>query len=350
MKDSLGFENVTDNRSSSEVEWKIDIDKNKAAKFGVDVSVINQFIKMIADGIMLNKYYPDNVNDEVDILLRFSRIYRNLNTIDNLFVNTIHGYTAVSDFVTNKAQHKEGVISRINGKRTVSIVADLANGYFLDDMVNFLCKELEKDIDPEVLVELKGEIQDQKESLKFLVEAFLIIIGLIMLILLAEFNSFYDTLIIMTAIFLSTTCVFFGLFITNHVFSVVMNGVGIIVLAGVIVNNNILLIDAFYAYVNNTSDKKEAIIRAAISRLRPILLTVITGIIGLLPMVLRISFDFINQKLIYNSPSSQLWCELSYTISIGLLLATVITLFFTPALLVLGKCNRISKSDKMGCC
>ncbi|GAT77329.1 aminoglycoside efflux pump [Ehrlichia ruminantium] len=128
-----------------------------------------------------------------------------------------------------------------------------------------------------------------------------------------------------------------------------MSGVGIIVLAGVIVNNNILLIDAFYANISNTNDKKDAIIKASISRLRPILLTVITGIVGLLPMVFRISFDFVNQRVIYNSPSSQLWCELSYTISIGLLLATVITLFFTPALLVLGKCNRISKSDRMVC-
>ncbi|QLK53308.1 efflux RND transporter permease subunit [Ehrlichia ruminantium] len=349
MKNSLGFENITDNRSSSELEWKIDIDKNKAAKFGVDVSMISQFIKMIANGIMLNKYHPDNINDEVDIFLRFSKEYRNLNTIDNLFVNTIHGYTAVSDFVTHKAQHKDSIISRINGKRTISVVADLANGYLLDDMVSLLNKELKKNMDPEVLVELKGEIQDQEESLKFLVKAFLMIIVLIMLILLTEFNSFYDTFIIMTAIFLSTNCVFLGLFVTNHVFSVVMSGVGIIVLAGVIVNNNILLIDAFYANISNTNDKKDAIIKASISRLRPILLTVITGIVGLLPMVFRISFDFVNQRVIYNSPSSQLWCELSYTISIGLLLATVITLFFTPALLVLGKCNRINKSDRMVC-
>ncbi|QGR02539.1 efflux RND transporter permease subunit [Ehrlichia ruminantium] len=350
MKNLPGFKNVTDNRSSSEIEWKIDVDKNKAAKFGVDISMINQFVKMIAGGIILNKYHADNVNDEVDILLRFPKEYRNLKTIDNFFVNTVHGYTSISDFVTYKAQHKENVVNRINGKRTVSVVADLANGYLLDDMVNFLNKELKKEIDPEVLVEMRGEIQDQKESLKFLIEAFVIIVVLIMLVLVAEFNSFYDTLIIMTAIFLSTTCVFFGFFITHHVFSVVMSGVGIIVLAGVIVNNNILLIDAFYTNINSISDKKEAIIRAAISRLRPILLTVVTGIIGLLPMVLRVSFDFINQKIIYDSPSSQLWCELSYTISLGLLLATVITLFFTPALLVLRKCNKIKKSYEMGCC
>ncbi|AHX08420.1 efflux RND transporter permease subunit [Ehrlichia chaffeensis] len=343
MNNSLGFENVTDNRSSLEIEWKIDIDKNKAMRSGVDISILSKFIKMIAGGVLLNRYHPDNINDEVDIILRFPKEYRNLNTLSNLFVNTLHGYTAVSDFIIHKAQRKEGGINHINGIRTVSIMADLSQGYLLEKMINFLNQKFKEELDSEVLVEIKGEIKDQEESQKFLIKAFVIIVVLIMLVLITEFNSIYNTLIIMTAIFLSTTCIFFGFFITSHVFSVVMGGVGIIVLAGVIVNNNILLLDAFYINMNTICNKKEAIVRAALSRVRPILLTVVTGIIGLVPMMLRVSFDFINRQVIYNSPSSQLWFELSYTIAIGLCLATVITLFFTPALLMIGKYNKINK-------
>ncbi|WDM84946.1 efflux RND transporter permease subunit [Ehrlichia sp. JZT12] len=341
MKSSPGFENIEDNKSSLEIEWKVDIDKNKAATFGIDISIINRFMEMMTNGILLNKYHPDNVDSEVDIVVRFPKEYRNLKTLDNLFINTLRGYTSVSHFINHKAQYKEGAINRINGMRTVSIVADLSNGYLLENMVDFLSKKLKDNLDSEVLIEVKGEIKDQRESQKFLVKAFFLIVILIMLVLITEFNSIYDTLIIMTAIFLSTTCIFFGFFVTNHVFSMVMGGVGIIVLAGVIVNNNILLIDAFYVNMKNIDNKKNAIINAALSRVRPILLTVITGIVGLVPMMLRISFDFINRQVIYNSPSSQLWFELSYTIAIGLFLATIITLFFTPALLMIGKYNRI---------
>ncbi|RZB13065.1 AcrB/AcrD/AcrF family protein [Ehrlichia minasensis] len=344
MNNSLGFENVTDNRSSLEIEWKVDVDKYKAIKSGVDTSMINRFIKMIAGGILLNKYHPDNVDDEVDIIVRFPKEYRNLNTLNNLFVSSFNGYTAVSDFVVYRAQYKEGRINHVNGMRTVSITSDLSQGYLLEKMINFLKQKFKEDIDPEVLVEIKGEIKDQEESQGFLIKVFFVVVLLIMLILITEFNSIYDALIIITAIFLSTTCVFFGFFITGHVFSMVMGGVGIIVLAGVIVNNNILLLDAFYINMESVCDKKDAIIMASLSRVRPILLTVVTGIIGLVPMMLRINFDFINRQIIYNSPSSQLWFELSYTIAIGLFLATIITLFFTPALLMIGKYNKINKS------
>ena len=344
MNNSLGFENVTDNRSSLEIEWRVDVDKHKAIKSGVDISMINKFIKMIAGGVLLNKYHPDNVDDEVDIIVKFPKEYRSLNTLNNLFVSSFNGYTAVSDFVVYRPQYKEGRINHVDGVRTVSITSDLSQGYLLEKMVSFLKRKFKEDLDPEVLVEIKGEIKDQEESQGFLIKAFFVIVLLIMLILITEFNSIYDALIIMTAIFLSTTCVFFGFFITGHVFSVVMGGVGIIVLAGVIVNNNILLLDAFYINMENIYDKKDAIIMAALSRVRPILLTVVTGIIGLVPMILRINFDFINRQIICNSPSSQLWFELSYTIAIGLFLATIITLFFTPALLMIGKYNKINKS------
>ena len=343
MNNSLGFENITDNRSSLEIEWKVSIDKNKAIKSGIDVSIIAKFVKMIAEGVLLNSYHPDNVNDEVDIIMRFPKEYRNLNTLGNLFISTSHGYTAVSDFIVHQAQLKEGGINHINGMRTVSVVADLSKGYLLKRMIDFLNQKFKDNFDPEVSVEVKGEIKDQEESQRFLIKAFFIVTILIMLILTTEFNSIYDTLIIMTAIFLSTTCIFFGFFITDHVFSIVMGGVGVIVLAGVIVNNNILLLDAFYINMKAKCSKKEAIARAALSRVRPILLTVITGIVGLIPMILHISCDFINRQIVYNSPSSQLWFELSYTIATGLCLATIITLFFTPALLMIGKYDKIGK-------
>lgn len=330
MHNSPGFINIQDSRSSPEIEWDIDIDRSKAILSGTDITVVGEFIKMVTSGVIIGKYRPNNLDEEVDIIARFPKENRNLKTLDNLFVSTKDGLSPISTFTKRSPKNKISRINRTDGMRTLTVSADVAPGYLASEQIKFI--KLQKDWDKEVIVDFKGESKDQNEAQAFLLKAFILAIMLMILVLVTEFNSVYNTFIVMTAVFLSTTCVFCSLLLLKQVFGIVMGGVGIIALAGIIVNNNILLIDSFENKLK-LYGVKEAIIRACISRVRPILLTVATTGLGLMPMITKISINFFKREITYNAPASQWWTHLSITIASGLVLATALTLFFTPALL-----------------
>jgi multidrug efflux pump len=191
------------------------------------------------------------------------------------------------------------------------------------------------DIDPRVSVLFKGEDESQNESKAFLQKAFLIAIFLMGVILLTQFNSFSSTLLILFAVVMSTVGVVLGLLITQQPFGIVMSGIGVISLAGIVVNNNIVLIDTYDRLVKKTKDAKEAILMTGAQRLRPVLLTTTTTILGLMPMALKFNFDFISFEYTYNSPDTQWWVDLSRAIVFGLLFSTFLTLLLTPSVLIL---------------
>ncbi|WP_339045376.1 efflux RND transporter permease subunit [Candidatus Mesenet endosymbiont of Agriotes lineatus] len=330
MHNLPGFINIQDSRASPEIEWDIDIDRSKAMLSGTDITVVGEFIKMVTSGVIIGKYRPNNLDEEIDIIARFPKENRNLKTLDNLFVSTKEGPSPISIFTQRSPKNKISRINRTDGMRMLTVSADVASGYLASEQIEFI--KLQKDWDKEVIVDFKGESKDQNEAQAFLLKAFILAIMLMILVLVTEFNSVYNTFIVMTAVFLSTTCVFCSLLLLKQVFGIVMGGVGIIALAGIIVNNNILLIDSFENKLK-LYGVKEAIIRACISRVRPILLTVATTGLGLLPMITKISINFFKRKITYNAPASQWWTHLSITIASGLILATALTLFFTPALL-----------------
>lgn len=332
MHNSPGFINIQDSHPSPEIEWDIDIDRSKAIRSGTDITVVGEFIKMATSGVIIGKYRPNDLDEEVDIIARFPEGNRNLKTLDNLFVSTKDGPSPISTFTKRSPKNKISRINRVDGMRTLTISADLASGYLANEQIKFIKNSLQKDWDKNVIVNFKGESKDQNEAQIFLLKAFILAIMLMVLVLVTEFNSVYNTFIVMTAVFLSTTCAFCSLLLLKQIFSVVMGGVGIIALAGIIVNNNILLIDSFESKLK-LYDAEEAIIRACISRIRPILLTVATTVLGLLPMITKIGINFFKCEITYNAPASQWWTHLSITIASGLIIATALTLFFTPALL-----------------
>ena len=141
----------------------------------------------------------------------------------------------------------------------------------------------------------------------------------------------------MSAVFLSTVGVLLGLIVTWQPFGIVMCGIGIIALSGIVLNNNILFIDTYQHLRKNGHDVKDSIIRAGIQRVRPILLTAATAILGLLPMIFGLTINFFTREISYDAPSSQWWRQLSTSIAGGLAFATILTLFFTPCLLLIGK-------------
>ncbi|MDG7055193.1 MAG: efflux RND transporter permease subunit [Wolbachia endosymbiont of Menacanthus eurysternus] len=333
---SSGFINVQDSRSTPEIEWNMNIDKSKAASSGVSVATIGDFIKMVTSGVLIGKYRSNNLDQEIDIILRFPERDRNMKTIENLFINTVNGPYPMSNIVKYAPEKKINKLSRINGSRTVTISADVDHGYLADERVKFIQNSIVQDWDQRVQIDFKGDKEDQQKSEAFLLKAFILAITLMILVLVTQFNSVYHTFIVMTAVFLSTTCVFFVFFLVHKVFVVVMCGVGIIALAGIIVNNNILLLDAFHHQVEVYKDDiKRCVINASISRIRPILLTVATTVLGLIPMITKLNINFFTLQITYDAPSSQWWVDISITIACGMLAATVLTLFFTPALLMM---------------
>jgi multidrug efflux pump len=190
---------------------------------------------------------------------------------------------------------------------------------------------------------IRGQNEEQENSSAFLQTAFLVALAVMALILITQFNSFYQAFLILSAVLFSTVGVFVGLLIFQRPFGIVMSGIGVIALAGIVVNNNIVLIDTYNQLIKRGLDKRDAILRTGVQRLRPVMLTTVTTILGLMPMVLEMNIDLINQKIEFGAPSTQWWSQLATAIAGGLAFATVLTLVLTPCLLMLGRNNKPEK-------
>ncbi len=184
-------------------------------------------------------------------------------------------------------------------------------------------------------VTFKGEDEEQKAAQEFLSKAFAVALFIMALILVTQFNSFYSGFLILSAVIMSTVGVMLGLLIIQQPFGIIMSGVGVIALAGIVVNNNIVLIDTYDRIRKTVHNPASAILITGAQRLRPVLLTSVTTILGLMPMVLGINIDFITRKIAIGGPSTQWWTQLSTAIAFGLAFATILTLLVTPSALML---------------
>ncbi len=339
MKKDPEFDQVEDSRSKSAIEWHLVPDREKAARYGISIMDIGYTIKLISNGLLLTSYRPDDADNEVDILLRFPEEYRTIKNLDRVNVISSDGRSVpMSNFMTKTAEPKIGKIKKVNRDRVVTIKSEVARGKLVDTKLTELKRWISaSNLDKEVTIKFKGEDQDQQEAGSFLFGAFMLTLIMMFTIMLIQFNSYYQTIVVMSAVFLSTVGVMLGLIITWQPFGIVMCGVGIIALGGIVLNNNILFIDTYQHMRHEGLDVHESIIRAGVQRLRPILLTAVTAILGLLPMVFGLTINIIDRELSLDAPSSQWWRQLAASIAGGLSFATVLTLFFTPCLLLLGK-------------
>ncbi len=338
LNEAGGLININDGSNIPELEWKVDIDSDRASVLGVNVASLGDFIKLMTNGVLLTKYRPDHSNDEIDIVLRFEDSYRKITELEKLFITSNNGVVPISNIVNISLQPRVSKITRVDGMNSITISADVEKGVLVDDKIKFMQEWLVKNpLEDGVFLKVKGEAADQKETGEFLGGAFLIALLAMLLILTFQFNSVFNTFVIMTSVFLCVPGVLIGLLITGKSFGVVMCGVGLIALSGIVVNNNILLIDAYRENRGLGLDKFDAVFRAAIVRSRPIMLTAGTTVLGLLPMITRIGIDFFDREIFYNAPSSQWWVQLSVTIASGLTFATMLTLLLTPCLLILGR-------------
>jgi multidrug efflux pump len=330
------FTDIEDSGSKPGIEWQLKIDRSLAATYGADAALVGTTVQMVTNGLKLGEYRPDDVDDELDIRVRFPEDKRNIGRLDTLRVKTANGLVPVSSFVERKAAPKVDTIHRIDSKRVVTIEANLIPGAQLLKVLPKLKEQFpELGIHPSVEINVKGQSEDQQESEDFLVKAFGIALFVMAIILVTQFNSFYQALLILSAVIFSTVGVFLALFLLQKPFGIVMGGIGVISLAGIVVNNNIVLIDTYNVLRKEGYAVIDAILRTGAQRLRPVMLTTITTILGLLPMVLQLNLDFFARTAVFGAPSTQWWTQLATAIAGGLTFATVLTLVLTPCMLAL---------------
>lgn len=331
------FINIEDDGAKPGVEWQFKINRADAARYGADATLLGSSVQFLTNGLMLGTYRPDDVDDELDIRVRYPEKDRSLSKLSEIRLQTDAGLIPVSYFVTLLPSPKQAAIKKVDGRIVMTVSADMAPGYNL----SLILPELEKELpglglDARVSLKLRGQNEDQQEAEHFLKNAFMVALALMALILLLQFNSFYQAFLILSAVIFSTAGVFIGLFFTQSAFGIVMSGIGVIALAGIVVNNNIVLIDTYNLLKGEGVNTQEAILRTGAQRIRPVLLTTVTTILGLLPMVLKVNLDFFSRAVEFGAPSTQWWSQLASAIAGGLTFATLLTLILTPCLLIIG--------------
>ena len=323
------------------IDWQIDVDVEKAGRYGADVATVGGMVQLVTRGILLDTMRIDSSDEEVEIRVRLPEEDRVLSTLDTLKVRTPDGMVPLANFVSRKPVAKLAEINRVDGKRYFDIRAAVATGLTTEDgtainaneRIAHLTEWLEANPLPAgVTYEWTGDAMDQAESQEFLMSAFAGALALMFIILLAQFNSLYNSVLVLLAVVMSTAGVLWGMMIMDQAFSIIMTGTGIVALAGIVVNNNIVLIDTYQEY-SQYMPRIEAVIRTAQARIRPVLLTTITTMAGLMPMMYGLSLDFINGGYTIDSPTALWWKQLATAVVFGLGIATVLTLVFTPAML-----------------
>ena len=354
-----GLFDIEDTLPLPGIDWEIRVDSEKAGRFGADAAMAGAMVQLVTRGILLDTMRVDTSDEEIEIRVRLPERDRTLSTLDGLKLPTALGQVPLSNFITRAPVEKLGRIDRTDRKRSFDVKANVRPGRspLLDakgqpvldengepvmvvrdanERIATLTKWLEEEapLPPGISWEWTGDQEEQKKTGAFLGKAFAAALGLMFIILLAQFNNLYDTVLVLLAVVLSTAGVLVGMLVMGQKFSMIMTGTGVVALAGIVVNNNIVLIDTYQEF-SRYMPRLEAIVRTAEARIRPVLLTTITTMAGLAPMMFGLSLDFINGGWSIDSPTSLWWKPLATAVVFGLGIATVLTLIFTPAMLAL---------------
>jgi len=331
-----GLVDIDDTRPLPGIEWEVTVDRTAAGRYGADVAAIGPLIQLVTRGALLDTMRLDDAEEEIDIRARFPAADRRLSTLDTLRVSTERGLVPLANFITRAPVPQLDEITRIDGERYLMVrgdvdgsTTDVAAIGALEDWI-----AAEAPFPPGIDAAFTGDREEQAKSMAFLQTAFAGALGLMFVILLAQFNSLYNAVLVLSAVVLSVAGVLVGMLVMGQKFSIIMTGTGIVALAGIVVNNNIVLIDT-YQELRQRHAPLEAIIRTAEDRLRPVLLTTVTTMAGLAPMMFAVSFDFRAGALVWGAPTALWWVQLSTAVVFGLGFATAMTLVATPAALAL---------------
>ena len=329
---------IDDTRSLPGIEWKLSVDRVQAALYGADVTLVGIAVQLVTGGVKVGEYRPDRGDDAVDIRVRYPEESRGIGALDDLLIMTREGSIPISNFVTREAVPNVDTIQRIDGVPVEFIRADVAPGVLADTKVCEIQAWLDtQGFDERVDISFRGANEEQADSIAFVTGAFGLSLLLMFVLLVTQFNSFYQSILILFAVVMSTAGVLLGLVILGSPFSAIMTGTGVVALAGIVVNNNIVLIDTYnkIKQAHPELDYVSVIVRTGAQRLRPVVLTTVTTIFGLLPLASNFSIDLVNRNIIYGGQLSTFWVPLSQAIVSGLAFASILTLVATPAMLAL---------------
>ena len=333
-----GIRNLQDTLPLAGIQWEVEVDRARAAMLGVNVADVGNMVQMVTGGIVIGEFRPDDADGEIEIRLRYPKQDRQLTTIDNLNVNTPNGPVSISSFSQRVAKPRVDAIQRYDMLETVLILGNSKDGYLADNQTNEIGAWIDQqDFGSSVKIRFRGANEEQANAAAFLSTAFSLAMSLMMIMLVMQFNSFYQAGLILFSVVLSTAGVLLGLIASQATFSTVLTGVGIVALAGIVVNNNIVLIDTYNYLRRNNSllTSSEAVLVAAKSRFRPVMLTTVTTIVGLLPLANGISIDIVHRSYTVGGMVASWWQPLASAIVNGLAFSTILTLLLTPAMLLI---------------
>jgi multidrug efflux pump subunit AcrB len=333
IKDIPGLVDLKDNFVKGKPEIRVRVDKEKAALLNLDTYTIAYTVKAAINGVKVGVFREGK--DEYDIVARLPE--KDRRSLEGLKRITVSGPRGEPIPLTSVAEVSlatgMGAIQRLDQKRIVTVMGDVAGGN-ANQVIGQIDDRLRNNFEwPRgYLYRFTGEQREQEKAQAFLGKAFVAAIFIILMILLAQFDSFATPIIILSSVVLSLIGVFFGLLVTGTAFGIIMTGIGVISLAGVVVNNAIVLIDYYNQLVARGRESRDALLQAGLTRFRPVMLTAITTLLGLLPMATGVSFDFKKFAWDIGSESTQWWGPMAVAVIFGLGVATLLTLVVVPVL------------------
>jgi len=332
-----GIYEIEDSLPLPGVDWEIEVDRAEAGRLGLDVNRIGAALQFMTEGALVGQYRPLNVEDEVDIRIRYPSSSRDLAQLDSLRIQTPQGALPLSSVVKRVAKPRQDKIERRDLQPFYVIQGNTRKGYATNVQANELQDwfDEEADIPAGVQIKFLGQAEENAAAADFAVVAAAAIMFMMSVILLLQFNSFYHVFLTLSAVVMSVFGVILGLVFYPYISSILVL-TGIIALAGIVVNNNIVLIDTYQRLLANGFSSEDAALRTAAQRLRPVVLTTLTTVVGLMPLVLGWQANiFTGEFSTHGSSTSDIWAPISYVVSVGLGFATILTLIVTPVMLAM---------------
>ncbi|MEM9734354.1 MAG: efflux RND transporter permease subunit [Pseudomonadota bacterium] len=338
-----GVQDLEDGRPLPAIEWELNVNRGEAGRYNAGIAAIGSMVQLVTNGVEIGKYRPNDSEDELDIRVRLPEAERSFATLDKLKIPTINGQVPLANFVERTPKPKVSSITRKDGLYSMEVKANLIAGFEVDgkpltpdDKVKEIQAWLDgQDWPASIQFKFKGGDEEQKESGAFLMQAAGIALFLMFIILVTQYNSFYQAIITLATVVLAIVGVLIGLMVSGQKFSIIMTGTGVVALAGIVVNNAIVLIDTYNRLRADGVEAREAVLKTSAQRLRPIMLTTTTTILGLIPMAMQINMNFFERTISYGGITSVWWVQLSTAVVSGLAFSTLLTLIMIPSLLAM---------------
>jgi len=335
------LQDIEDGRPLPGIDWKLTVNREEAGRYNASIPAVGAMIQLITNGTLIGDSNPNDSDDQIDIRVRLPEEQRSLEQLSQLRLRTPNGQVPISNFITMTAEPKVSSITRRDGLYAMDVKANLlasakADGLTPDEKIREIQEWLDTQQWPEsIFLKFRGADEEQKESGIFLMKAAVGALFLMFIILVTQFNSFYQTVLTLMTVILAIVGVLIGMMITGQKFSIIMTGTGVVALAGIVVNNAIVLIDTYNRLRSEGAEIHDAVLKTSAQRLRPIMLTTVTTIMGLIPMALAVNLDFIAQTITIGSITAIWWIQLSTAIISGLAFSTLLTLILIPVMLTM---------------